>query len=109
MPYPTLFFQGDIKSWGDLLREYGLPVVVAGLLFLLIWKVLIPTIARQNERMIQMLETQLEEARKARSDEVSKFNHTMDTVLEKHTEAMRLQTEAIRTAISEMKETRRAK
>lgn len=103
-----------LEIWERLLDRYGLAVsgllALAWVVYKVSVKVLIPYLNRQDERiearhgeMIGLLNTQLDEARKTRSEEVARFTQTVNGALAEQTAVLRAVAEGQRALIEEVR------
>jgi Na+/glutamate symporter len=109
MQSTAYLFQVDIKTWGDVVNSLGYPLFFLIIAGVVIWKWLIPRLDKkdqenreQNERLIDMVSAQLDEAKRVNREQADKFINTVDTVMAK-------QTEAINMALNELKGARRGR
>jgi hypothetical protein len=84
----------DIKTWGDLLDRFGLPILFLFVMGLFIWKGLWPLVIKA----LSTLEEQVREARQARQSDTERFLGSLNefhNISRKQTEAIEKLTASI--------------
>jgi hypothetical protein len=64
-----LVLQGEVKTYGEMLERFGLPILFLVVVGLFIWKLLWPLIIKA----MAALEDQIKEARQARKEDTDRF------------------------------------
>jgi hypothetical protein len=103
-----------VEIWERILDRYGWPALILVALSWVIYKVavkvLIPYVQRQDERVeeshkviVEVLNTQLEESRRARTTEVDKFVQTVNGFDARNVASQRETVEAMRALTEEVR------
>ena len=103
----------ELSGAAGYVERFGIAAVVAGLFFFLIYKVLIPALLRQNERIVaqsektvELLTEQLKRASETRTREIYRFEAGLKRISISHNQAMNKVSEALEGLTREIREGR---